>query len=61
MPTPWERDLTASRERLTGWMQKKTGSSDVRVSELAAPQSSGFSNETLLGSPANRFASTKRA
>ena len=49
MPTPWQRDLAADRERLTPWLRAKLpDASDLRVSELRAPQSSGFSNDTLL-------------
>jgi aminoglycoside phosphotransferase (APT) family kinase protein len=49
MPTPWERDLVLARQRLTEWMQRMLpGASGVELSELIAPQSSGFSNETLL-------------
>ncbi len=49
MPTPWKRDLAAARESLAGWMQKQLpGVSGLELSELSAPQSSGFSNETLF-------------
>ena len=49
MPTPWERDLVLARRRLTEWMQRMLpGASGLELSELVAPQSSGFSNETLL-------------
>jgi aminoglycoside phosphotransferase (APT) family kinase protein len=49
MPTPWERDLVAARERLRGWLVRTLpAASEIEVSELVAPQSSGFSNETLL-------------
>jgi len=49
MPTPWERDLEDTREKLTGWLGTKLpNATEIEVSNLAAPSSSGFSNETLL-------------
>jgi aminoglycoside phosphotransferase (APT) family kinase protein len=49
MPTPWQRDLEADAPRFEAWLRRKLGdASDVRMSKLVAPQSSGFSNETLL-------------
>jgi aminoglycoside phosphotransferase (APT) family kinase protein len=49
MPTFWQRDLAADREKLTGWLRSRLpDASELRVSELVAPQSSGFSNDTLL-------------
>jgi len=49
MPTPWERDLEETRDRLTTWLARKLpDASDIEVANLAAPASSGFSNETLL-------------
>ena len=49
MPTMWQRDLDADRVNLTAWLQKQLpDATDVRVSDLVAPQSSGFSNDTLL-------------
>jgi aminoglycoside phosphotransferase (APT) family kinase protein len=49
MPTMWQRDLEADRERLTAWLQRQLPTaSDVRITDLVAPQTSGFSNETLL-------------
>ena len=49
MPTPWKRDLDAARSSLSGWMRRQLpGARDFELSELVAPQSSGFSNETLL-------------
>lgn len=49
MPTMWERDLARDRERLRGWLQARLpDATDLALGELAAPQSSGFSNETLL-------------
>ena len=45
----WQRDLEADRERLTTWLRGRLGdATDVRITDLVAPQSSGFSNETLL-------------
>ena len=49
MPTPWKRDLKDTRRILETWMRTKLpGASELAVSELVEPQSSGFSNETLL-------------
>jgi aminoglycoside phosphotransferase (APT) family kinase protein len=49
MPTPWERDLDETGRKLTGWIATKLpAASDIAVANLAAPSSSGFSNETLL-------------
>ena len=49
MPTMWQRDLDADRAKLTAWLgQRLPDASDVRVTDLVAPQSSGFSNDTLL-------------
>lgn len=49
MPTMWQRDLDADRANLTAWLRPRLpDATDVRVSDLVAPQSSGFSNDTLL-------------
>jgi len=49
VPTPWQRDLATDRERLAGWLAARIpGAENLRLSELRAPQSSGFSNDTLL-------------
>jgi aminoglycoside phosphotransferase (APT) family kinase protein len=49
MPTMWKRDFEEAREKLTGWvMRKLPGATEVGISELVEPQTSGFSNETLL-------------
>ena len=49
MPTPWQRDLDRDRDHLTQWLEARLpGARDLQVSELKAPQSSGFSNDTLL-------------
>jgi aminoglycoside phosphotransferase (APT) family kinase protein len=49
VPTAWERDLVAARASLARWLRGKLpAASEILVSELVAPQASGFSNETLL-------------
>jgi aminoglycoside phosphotransferase (APT) family kinase protein len=49
MPTAWERDLVSARENLLGFLRTKLpNATQLEISQLAAPQSSGFSNETLL-------------
>jgi aminoglycoside phosphotransferase (APT) family kinase protein len=49
MPTPWQRDHAADRERLQRWLRPRlAGAEGLELSELRAPQSSGFSNDTLL-------------
>jgi aminoglycoside phosphotransferase (APT) family kinase protein len=49
MPTPWERDLGDTREKLTGWLETRLPeAAEIEISNLAAPSASGFSNETLL-------------
>ena len=49
MPTPWQRDLEADTPKFERWLESKLlGATDVQLSKLVAPQSSGFSNETLL-------------
>jgi aminoglycoside phosphotransferase (APT) family kinase protein len=49
MPTPWQRDLERDRDRLTQWLEARLPDArKLRVSELRAPQTSGFSNDTLL-------------
>lgn len=49
MPTPWQRDLERGARKLETWLRRKLpDAEDLRISELVAPQSSGFSNETLL-------------
>ena len=49
MPTAWQRDLVAARAALEGWLRGKLQHAQgLEVSELTAPQASGFSNETLL-------------
>jgi len=49
MPTPWQRDLEADAPGFERWLRSKLpDAEDLRMSPLVAPQSSGFSNETLL-------------
>ncbi|MBX3025050.1 phosphotransferase family protein [bacterium] len=49
MPTMWQRDLETDRANLTAWLRRRLpDAGDLRVSDLVAPQSSGFSNDTLL-------------
>jgi aminoglycoside phosphotransferase (APT) family kinase protein len=49
VPTAWERDLAAARAGLERWLRAKLpGARELELSELSAPQASGFSNETLL-------------
>jgi aminoglycoside phosphotransferase (APT) family kinase protein len=46
---PPSRDLAATREALSAWMERTLeGASDVSVSELSPPGATGFSNETLF-------------
>ena len=49
MPTAWERDLVAARQKLAGWLARALPrATELELSQLSAPQASGFSNETLL-------------
>ena len=49
MPTPWQRDLEADAIGFERWLRTKLpDAQDLVMSPLVAPQSSGFSNETLL-------------
>jgi len=49
MPTMWQRDLEADGRKFLAWLERQIpGASEVHISPLVAPQSSGFSNETLL-------------
>jgi aminoglycoside phosphotransferase (APT) family kinase protein len=49
VPTPWKRDLDAARASLSQWIAAQIPAArGFELSELTAPQSSGFSNETLL-------------
>ena len=45
----WQRDLAADRAKLTAWLQRRMAdATDLQITDLIAPQTSGFSNETLL-------------
>ncbi|MGH0030500.1 MAG: phosphotransferase family protein [Myxococcota bacterium] len=49
MPTPWQRDLDEDAPKFEQWIRRQMpDATDVKVAGLVAPQSSGFSNETLL-------------
>ncbi len=49
MPAPWQRDLETDAAKFSRWLETKLeGAVAVQMSPLVAPQSSGFSNETLL-------------
>jgi aminoglycoside phosphotransferase (APT) family kinase protein len=49
VPTPWQRDLERDRVRLEDWLAKRLPAAEsLAVRDLRAPQSSGFSNDTLL-------------
>lgn len=49
MPTPWQRDLEADGKKFERWLQERLpDATDLRMSPLVSPTSSGFSNETLL-------------
>jgi aminoglycoside phosphotransferase (APT) family kinase protein len=49
MPAPRRRDLESDRKRLAAWLGAKLpDAADLQVSELVGPESSGFSNDTLL-------------
>jgi aminoglycoside phosphotransferase (APT) family kinase protein len=45
----WQRDLEADGKKFERWLhQRLPGATDLRMSPLVSPTSSGFSNETLL-------------
>ena len=49
MPTLWQRDLEADGKKFERWLRERLPrATDLRMSPLVSPQSSGFSNETLL-------------
>jgi aminoglycoside phosphotransferase (APT) family kinase protein len=49
MPTHWKRDLETDGERFRAWLARTIpGASEVEMSPLTSPTTSGFSNETLL-------------
>lgn len=49
MPTMWRRDLEADGQKFERWLRARLpNATDLRMSPLVSPTSSGFSNETLL-------------
>ena len=49
MPTMWTRDLDEARRKLGAWMRARMPRAiDIEIAAISEPQSSGFSNETLL-------------
>jgi aminoglycoside phosphotransferase (APT) family kinase protein len=49
MPVVGQRDPEQTRAALTAWLQGKLpDATEVRITDLVVPQSSGFSNETFL-------------
>src|SRR3954454_15306925 len=49
MALPEQRDREKARTALTGWLHRKLGGvTDLELSELSGPPSTGFSNETLI-------------
>ncbi|MBM4382440.1 MAG: phosphotransferase family protein [Deltaproteobacteria bacterium] len=49
MPTHWKRDLETDGRKFRDWLARTIpGASDVAITPLTSPTSSGFSNETLL-------------
>lgn len=49
MPTHWQRDLEADGKKFEAWLrQQLPHATDLVMSPLVSPTSSGFSNETLL-------------
>jgi len=48
MGVPKQRDLDQARARLTSWLGAKLGAGEVAISDIDAPATTGFSNETLL-------------
>ena len=49
MPTMWKRDLEADGAKFERWLRARLPrATDLRMSPLVSPTSSGFSNETLL-------------
>jgi aminoglycoside phosphotransferase (APT) family kinase protein len=62
MPTPWQRNLEEDGRKFAAWLRGRlSGARDLEVTPLVAPQSSGFSNETLLCSAAWSEAGAKRS
>ena len=49
MPVVGQRDPDQTRAALTEWLSRQMpDASDVRITDLVVPQSTGFSNETFL-------------
>jgi aminoglycoside phosphotransferase (APT) family kinase protein len=49
MPTMWQRDLEGDGRKFERWLHRRLPrATDLRMSPLVSPTSSGFSNETLL-------------
>jgi aminoglycoside phosphotransferase (APT) family kinase protein len=49
MPTAWTRDVEADGKKLLEWLRARMpGATDLAMTPLTQPGSSGFSNETLL-------------
>jgi aminoglycoside phosphotransferase (APT) family kinase protein len=48
MPIPQARDPQETRAGLARWLGARPGISDVRISELTMPHTTGFSHETLM-------------
>jgi aminoglycoside phosphotransferase (APT) family kinase protein len=49
MPVAGQRDPEQTRAALTEWLERQLpGATDVEITDLVVPQSSGFSNETFL-------------
>jgi aminoglycoside phosphotransferase (APT) family kinase protein len=49
VPTPWQRDLERDRARLAAWLAARMPEArGIALHDLRAPESSGFSNDTLL-------------
>lgn len=62
MPTMYKRDLDEAREKFRGWVQgKMPQAKEVEISAITEPQTSGFSNETLLLDLAWKEGNTARA
>jgi aminoglycoside phosphotransferase (APT) family kinase protein len=62
MPTHWKRDLEADGKKFRDWLARTIpNASDVEITPLSSPTSSGFSNETLLCEATWREASAPRS
>ena len=49
MPTAWKRDLEKDAPKFEAWLKRQLpDAKDLRMGTLVQPQSSGFSNETML-------------